>query len=459
MTKNISIHNKSIYDFIIIILITIILPNITFFIASSISGANRSLINIDYFIPFLLLSINLHKTASLLFIIFFIIDGIAFSLNFFPFIKAGDLLYLSSFIFSGQTFYLVAFYVAMLILIFKVILILKTAKKINKKHLIILVSTIIITNIIISLLSIKNTNHSYISSYSYYLYKNKNSTFFESNSDKTLLKKSPYPNATAPWFSKINNQQKTNNRLLLIVVESWGSMRDNKIKKAILQKLYQQSSLFSFLETGSSKMLGATVAGEIRELCGSQPQTLNMRLVNKSEFKNCLPNILANQGFETYALHVAPSDMYDRDFWYPLIGFQYPIFFENRKWPRLCHSFGGACDIDATNIILNAFSNTEKKVFFHWMTLNTHANYDNRDIFSNRINCEELGLMTNSDTCNYVKLHAQFFDNLAKILSSPNMKNVDVIIAGDHPPPMINMIESVENFDLEYISWVHLKTK
>ena len=129
MTKNISIHNKSIYDFIIIILITIILPNITFFIASSISGANRSLINIDYFIPFLLLSINLHKTASLLFIIFFIIDGIAFSLNFFPFIKAGDLLYLSSFIFSGQTFYLVAFYVAMLILIFKVILILKTAKK------------------------------------------------------------------------------------------------------------------------------------------------------------------------------------------------------------------------------------------------------------------------------------------------------------------------------------------
>ena len=92
----IKIPNKNIYDFIVTVLITIILPNITFYIASLITGANRSLINIDYFIPFLLLSINFYKTASLLFIFFFIIDSIAFSLIFFPFIKAGDLIYLSS---------------------------------------------------------------------------------------------------------------------------------------------------------------------------------------------------------------------------------------------------------------------------------------------------------------------------------------------------------------------------
>ena len=69
----IKIPNKNIYDFIVTVLITIILPNITFYIASLITGANRSLINIDYFIPFLLLSINFYKTASLLFIFFFII--------------------------------------------------------------------------------------------------------------------------------------------------------------------------------------------------------------------------------------------------------------------------------------------------------------------------------------------------------------------------------------------------
>ena len=68
----IKIPNKNIYDFIVTVLITIILPNITFYIASLITGANRSLINIDYFIPFLLLSINFYKTASLLFIFFFI---------------------------------------------------------------------------------------------------------------------------------------------------------------------------------------------------------------------------------------------------------------------------------------------------------------------------------------------------------------------------------------------------
>ena len=50
----IKIPNKNIYDFIVTVLITIILPNITFYIASLITGANRSLINIDYFIPFLL---------------------------------------------------------------------------------------------------------------------------------------------------------------------------------------------------------------------------------------------------------------------------------------------------------------------------------------------------------------------------------------------------------------------
>ena len=128
----IKIPNKNIYDFIVTVLITIILPNITFYIASLITGANRSLINIDYVMPFLLLSINFYKTASLLFIFFFIIDSIAFSLIFFPFIKAGDLIYLSSFIFSGQTFYLVAFYTIILILILKVILILKTEPMISE---------------------------------------------------------------------------------------------------------------------------------------------------------------------------------------------------------------------------------------------------------------------------------------------------------------------------------------
>lgn len=455
----IKIPNKNIYDFIVTVLITIILPNITFYIASLITGANRSLINIDYFIPFLLLSINFYKTASLLFIFFFIIDSIAFSLIFFPFIKAGDLIYLSSFIFSGQTFYLVAFYTIILILILKVILILKTAKKINKSHLFSLLLLTIITNIGVSFFHIKNTTNPYVSSYFYYLYKNKNSSFFDSNGDKSLLKKSPYPNATIPWFNNINNNTIPNHRLLLIVAESWGTMNDNKTQQIILQKLYQQSSSFSFLKTGSSKMLGATVAGEIRELCGSQPQTLNMKLVNRAEFKHCLPQILANRGFKTYALHVAPHTMYERNLWYPLIGFQQSIFFESQKWPRLCHSFGGACDIDANKIIINAFSNLDKRVFFHWMTLNTHANYDKRDILSDRVNCEKIGLVTDSDTCHYVKLHTQFFDNLVDILQNPHMKNVEVIIVGDHPPPMLNFIESVRNFKLEHVSWVHLRTK
>ena len=64
-----------------------------------------------------------------------------------------------------------------------------------------------------------------------------------------------------------------------------------------------------------------------------------------------------------------------------------------------------------------------------------------------------------SESCRIIKLHAQFFDALSELISSPNMKNVEVIVAGDHPPPFFELRQNINTFKQGQVSWIHFKTK
>ena len=391
---------KTIY----LLLLSLILPNIAQLLATWFSGAERTIFNVDYIIPLILLSLGYKTFGILSFILFYFIF---FLFHFF--ISISDIIYLSSFILFGQTLYIIIVYVTIAVAALKSLVIRDIAQKakpieIFKIYIIFLILAVLST---IPLKPIKDLHlEKYAQSYTVFLLK------------------------------------QPNHRLLLVVDESWGMATDPKVQDAILSQLKSKSNYFDFFSEGHFFFSGATVNGEIRELGNLKAQSLDMTLVNTADFSPCLPTQLKKLGYETYALHGATADMYARRDWYPRIGFDHLTFFDTHSWPRKCHAFDGACDVDLPPLIAETFAQ-KNNIFYYWLTLNSHADYDKRDIFS----------------CRIIKLHAQFFDALSELMINPNMKDVEVIVVGDHPPPFFELRQNINTFQQGQIAWIHFKTK
>ncbi len=446
----------------LLLLFILALPNIALLSAALFSGAERSFINIDYFIPLMLFSIGTRSFAILTFILFFSIDCFILTLQFFPFVKISDIIYLSSFILFGQTLYILIIYSTLIILTMKILILNKIGHKFTTLEILYTYSIFLFLTILSSLPFSLNTKlqiNKYTQSYTVFLLKHHNDTFLNLTGEKgKILVESPFNSATQPWHSLLKEKQTPHHRLLLIVAESWGFASESEVQEAILAKLKAKSSSLSFFSEGHFFFSGATVGGEIRELCALKARSLDLSLVKTPEFSNCLPQQVKNLGYETYALHGALANLYARDQWYPRVGFDHITFFNDYSWPRKCHAFNGACDVDLTPVISETFAR-KNDIFFYWLTLNSHADYDERDIFSSRIDCWALKIDPTSESCRIIKLHAQFFDALSELITNPNMQNVEVIVAGDHPPPFFDIRQNINTFKQGQVSWIHFRTK
>src|SRR5690606_18895241 len=147
-------------------------------------------------------------------------------------------------------------------------------------------------------------------------------------------------------------------------------------------------------------------------------------------------------GYRTTAIHGAAGMMYDRVRWYPKAGFEQLVFLESRPWPRRCYSFPGACDMDLMDEV-RAGLTAEGKSFVYWLTLNTHSNFDLRDLQDDHFDCAAFGTESTRASCRNFKLQAQFFNGLAELLADKALQDMEVIVVGDHPPPILNR----EDFD------------
>lgn len=97
---------------------------------------------------------------------------------------------------------------------------------------------------------------------------------------------------------------------------------------------------------------------------------------------------------------------------------------------------------------------SSEKSFVYWLTLNTHAPYDDK-IFIDGFDCEVVGLKTNTMVCNNYKLHYQFFTALAKMIDDPQLKGLEVYVVGDHPAPIVNLREGLKAFKGSYARNYH----
>lgn len=440
---------------IIAALCILVLPNIIFLAVASYTGTTRPILNMDYCWLLLLLAIWLKFPKKPIFIITVAclilsssIDSFQFIQQIFPFLNLESVLYLLPFLPTAPTTYIMLSAIFVVYLIVLPFVIIKITKRSTSESLIAVFT--------LGLITILTLNNRPLADKSKYVYSKSQANALWTH-EAALQKEyseiptfTPYP--IKPASAQLNPQQ---NRILMITAESLGSTKDEVLQKDIAKLLHKQAAegkIKSF-STGHMPVDSSTVEGEMREVCHVKISSIQITRAPKSQYASCLPNQYAQKGLTTIGMHNADSAIYGRLYWYPKAGFQKTLFVDQLSKYKQCSLFDGACDYELTPEITRAFAQHDK-LFFYWMTLNGHYPYQTTDIINHRFDCARYPSLT-EEACHNLQLQAQLLDQIADINTRPEMKGVEVVIAGDHMPPFAQQDKAAEVFNMGHVTWYH----
>lgn len=300
--------------------------------------------------------------------------------------------------------------------------------------------------------------------YIYQLIAIKNTEWYKNREWKPRIEPFVGDYATAVWKNDIEKKAPLPKKIFLILNESWGVMKDEKINNELIEDLITNPNL-EIIDSGKFKVVGATLDGELREMCqfsitNYNIDSMNFKQKKENIFLSCLPNLLKKNGFSTAGFSSGSGSIYADATWHALAGIQENYFFENLSNPEMCHSFYGACDTELVPLIKN-FYQSQGRRFGFWLTLNTHYPYDLRDLKRNLLDCSKVGVNPISEPCRNLKLQRQFFAILNELSNSPEMAGVEVIVVGDHAPPIFDLSQKEKEaiFWPDYVSYLHFRIK
>lgn len=451
-------------DKLIYTLILFFLPNLVLLIVSIITETARPLINIDYIVPVILILLNnrIYKWLGYLSLSILIIPDVTmFVFQMFPFMDIEGILYLAPFLLEGPKHYLLfVLFIAIYTLLFPYS-IRFSSKYTDSFHALLSGIIILVISFFVSDQNVryKESLGGTFGSHNNYVTASQTNLFLSINNMKFVK-----ANQIQASFSPTNYQRALskvekpyNKKILFILVESLGVSAQIEVENKILEPISRQQTLFEYFDTGKYEAPDSTIQAEIKEICAQDVEGYGLRLVPDSSFPVCLPKILASEGYQTTALHGANGKLYDRFSWYKKAGFNDFLFAENLLDTKKCKAFNGICDDEVFPIIQNYFKE-DKSLFFHWMTLTAHAPYAKKDIYSKRLDCDYYKI-DNDEACRNMMLQAQFFEGLAKLNVQPEMQGVEVVLIGDHQPPIINGNTRFGEYEYKTVPWVHYKIK
>jgi hypothetical protein len=230
------------------------------------------------------------------------------------------------------------------------------------------------------------------------------------------------------------------NNVVVVIVESLGYLIDRAARERIAAPLYDPAVTKDYLVTaGHTVYYGATTSGEMRELCNTR--TFYTDYVEKNG-SSCLPNLLKSRGYASVALHAFSGGMFEREKWYPEVGFDKELFGQDlvQTTHRFCGSaFRGACDADLAPVIAATSQQAGKDGkprFIYWLTLNTHipvAPGDALTDFDCALGSNGFGT---EKVCRMAELWHDVFNVVAKVARDPAVGPADILVVGDHAPPL-----------------------
>ncbi|WP_218016071.1 LTA synthase family protein [Moraxella oblonga] len=439
-----------------------------FLVGAYFVGLARPLINIDYFVACILFVMPnrfLKWLGILAFIIAIFIDVMMLSMQLFPFLDISAMLSLAPFLVNAPLRYMVLVGLVALYLALMPILMTKISKRLfTQKRDWFYVLTIALFGF---LMYQKFNDIRYVDvegdrfAQSDFFVIHSQYKRYRWMADSEFVKHFSNIPTIKPLSADIENASHhlTNaNRVLFIVAESWGVARKESVTDDMLANIYAQKDNFEFIERGYFDASGATVEGELRELCRlSLHGGYAFSKVDDTVFKDCLPHHLTKLGYHAIGMHSGFSQIYERNFLYPKLGFKETIFAEQHNDKKRCSAFNGICDSEMFDVVAQKFASHDK-LFFYWLTLTSHASYPKKDIRNHRLDCDKHGL-PKGDICNNFMLHTQFFDDLGELIKRPEMAGVEVIVVGDHMPPVMMRNPIHPYIHWQQVSWLHFKVK
>lgn len=446
-------------------LLLMLLPNVVFLLLAWFTDTARPLVNLDYLVPVLLLALPIRSLKWLGIIAFMaavLFDTLMFVMQLFPFMDLNGALYLLPFIINAPSLYKI---LAISLVLYVIFMPWALHKLLPRTHwLPILLALAVMVPLAYFSGHLQYHERSLQSilfgGNNFYYAKSQWALYMQGQQMDFLVAAKAEPVFSELQFDQASGQLQgfDNQKVLVIVNESWGQPQNQALQDAVLLKLSQNKALIEDWKQGSFPFVGATVEGEMRELCNLKVEGFFLSRTPEQQLAGCLPNRYRQQGYTTMAMHGASSQMYDRFSWYPKAGFQKALFGEQMLGKRRCQAFNGVCDDALFDEVAKTFA-ANGKVFFYWLTLTTHSTYPEKDLFNHRLQCEAYGLPKDTLMCRNFSLQTQFFDGLATLLQRAEMKGTEVLIVGDHAPPVINLGENFKYMQQGEVAWVHFKVR
>lgn len=246
--------------------------------------------------------------------------------------------------------------------------------------------------------------------------------------------------------------------LVLVMVEALGVPLD-PTGRSIFDATWRSQRWLARYEVsrGSLPFYGATTNGELRELCNQWGHYSDFDFAAVE----CLPERYARAGYQTVAYHGFAKLMFDRDNWFPQMGFQHLAFGEDlleQGLPVCPGVFPGACDEAIADVISKRLKGSNRQQFIYWITLNSHLPV----LKSRRLGTERCQLGSgvwadeNPQVCRLFLIHQHLADAITTLAMDPGLPPTDFIIVGDHAPPFFDR-KSRQMFDNANVPWLYLR--
>jgi hypothetical protein len=244
--------------------------------------------------------------------------------------------------------------------------------------------------------------------------------------------------------------------VILVMVEGLGYLTDPTARRQIDSPLFDARITDKYRITeGSVVYYGSTTAGEMRELCDTREPYLEF---SKTRGASCLPARLRTRGYATMAVHAFHHSMFERDEWYPVVGFDKEVFGEElvKVTHRLCgNAFRGVCDADLPPIIAQEAAFSKKPKFIYWLTLNTHIPVAPGQALADFGCKRDAGIFRHVHVCEMAELWHDVFASVSKLALDPGIGPADILIVGDHSPPLWSR-QARAQFEPGLVAWYRL---
>lgn len=240
-------------------------------------------------------------------------------------------------------------------------------------------------------------------------------------------------------FGEKLQRESSRPNVVFVVVESWGQPVSEIVSRSLTSPYMEDGLKARYTVTmGTVPFRGATVAGEVRELCGD---TMGFGVISapSSRLGNCLPRRLERAGYHTMSVHGFEATMFERNSWYGKVGFRETWFrsqLEAQGLPRCPGPFPGICDAAIADWIGGRLdANAATPQFIYWLTLNSHLPIPVLNLVKNPPSCSGMDGLTDQAVCAWYKLIFNVHRSVSSLAMRETKRPTIFVIVGDHAPP------------------------